>query len=72
MNDSEIDYRTLLAKYIEHVGAEEGCTFISRLYLNKNCIYEGMSDRVTFSKDEVEALEECSNLYYYMGEDLYE
>lgn len=67
-----INYELLLAKYIEHVGAEEGCTFISRLYLNKHCIYEGMSDRVSFSKEEVDALKECSNLYYYMGENLYE
>lgn len=67
-----INYELLLAKYIEHVGAEEGCTFISRLYLNKHCVYEGMSDRVTFSKEEVEALEDCSNLYYNRGEDFNE
>lgn len=67
-----INYELLLAKYIEHVGAEEGCIFVSRLYLNKQGTYEGMSDNVSFSKEEVKALEECSNLHNYMGGNLHE
>lgn len=55
-----IDYELLLAKYIEHVGAEEGTTFIQRLYPNDQGVYEGTSRRVGFTAEEVEALRAAS------------
>ncbi len=58
-----IDYKLLLAKYIEHVGAEEGCTFTSRLYRASNGTWQGMSDRVEFSQVEKEAIEEAAEFF---------
>lgn len=68
MKDKEIDYKTLLAKYIEHVGAEEGCTFIGRLYRKDNGQYEGMSCKIVFNAEEVKALYDCSNVYEFCEE----
>lgn len=53
---SEVDYAKLLAKYIEHVGAEEGCDFINRLWL-KDGVYVGYGDKAVFSPKEYEALD---------------
>jgi hypothetical protein len=54
-----VDYKLLLAKYIEHVGAEEGTTFIGRLYRSDGGMFEGYSERVKFTEEEVAALREC-------------
>lgn len=58
-----IDYKLLLAKYIEHVGAEEGVTFISRLAQNDEGMFKGQSDKVKFTRGEVEALQECDDFF---------
>jgi len=58
-----VDYKLLLAKYIEHVGAEEGCTFISQLFRGSNGKWQGMSDRCEFDQLEKEALEAAEKVY---------
>jgi hypothetical protein len=55
-----IDYKLLLAKYIEHVGAEEGSDLIGCLYKAKTGNYEGMSLKVDFTPEEHEALKSAS------------
>ena len=55
-----IDYQLLLAKYIEHVGSEEGIDFINRLSRRADGQFEGQSNKVEFSAEEVEALRAAS------------
>lgn len=59
--DGAVDYELLLTKYIEHVGAEEGITFIGRLYKQASGQYEGYSDKISFSADEFDALNQCAD-----------
>lgn len=54
----QVDYKILLAKYIEFVGDEEGTTFLSRIGADGH----GESSKVYFTPAEVAALEECSTL----------
>lgn len=54
----QVDYKVLLAKYIEFVGDEEGTTFLARIRPDGR----GESSNVQFSPAEVRALEECSTL----------
>ncbi len=58
-----VDYKLLLAKYIEHVVMEEGSTFIGSLYRGSNGRWEGMSDRVDFTQEEKEALEVAEKVF---------
>jgi hypothetical protein len=48
----EIDYKTLLIKYIEHVGQSEGADFIGGGYSSVN-----------FTDDEMKALREARDAY---------
>jgi hypothetical protein len=48
-----MDYKSLLSKYIKHVGEEEGVDFISRCSLSDSTL------------DEIEALVECSRQATY-------
>lgn len=53
-----VDYKELLAKYISHVGCEEGINFISRINEDGSCDYS----KAVFSPEEKEALEECEQM----------
>ena len=54
-----IDYELLLSKYIEHVGEEEGVTFISQ-FLLRDGYYEGMHSDVKLTIEEYAALKRAS------------
>lgn len=58
---ASVDYRLLLAKYIEHVGMEEGVTFISRLK-PEDGVYRSDRHSTEFSAEEYAALLECDDL----------
>lgn len=58
-----VNYPLLLAKYIEHVGAEEGNTFIGRLWEQAESSFVGTSDRVSFTAEEMAALHDCKERY---------
>lgn len=55
--DSPVDYRFLLTKYIDHVGHEEGITFVSRFY-EEDGVFHGGGDQ-TLTADEMKALLQC-------------
>lgn len=65
-DSAAVDYKLLLAKYIEHINAEEGSDSINCLYRNSSDGWDGMSDKVTFSQLEKEALDEASEVFAAM------
>ena len=55
-----VDYKLLLAKYIEHVGAEEGTDFTDRFYRASNGTWQGASARIEFNQLEKEAIDDAA------------
>lgn len=53
-----VDYKLLLAKYIELVGSEEGITFLNRVRDDGSCEHSS----IQFTGEEMAALNECSQV----------
>lgn len=60
-NEDEIDYKTLLWKYLDHVGREEGVTFVHQKFGNDN--WGGR-----FTDEEMETLIEIDDMPPPTGE----